>query len=102
MEKQQLEKIREFLFDCDKVRKDLGDVYDLILKFNGIGGSSDPELEGLELQIDMGEIDGSDLQIWVTVDGESESVWLSIDEDKEDDLLRLESKEGDMLFNTKI
>lgn len=101
MEKQELEKIREFIYDLDKIRTNLDAVRDLILKYNGMG-DAESESEGLELQIDMGEIDGSDLQIWVTVDGEAESVWIGIDEDKDDDLIRLESKEGDLIYKTKI
>ena len=104
MEKLELEKVREFLYDLDKIRKNLDAVHNLILEFNGmsVGGDDDSESEGIELQVDIGELDGTDIQIWVTVDGEAESVWIGIDEDLEDDLLRIEKKEGEILLKTKI
>lgn len=104
MEKlEKLEKVREFLYDLDKIRKNLDAVHDLIRTFNGMSvGGSESESEGLEFQIDIGELDGSDIQIWVTVDGQAESVWIGIDEDLEDDLLRIEKKEGEVIFKTKI
>lgn len=92
-----IEKIREFLYDLDKIRSDANAVNDLILNYNGISDS-----EGLEIEIQIGEIDESELKIVLTMNGVFESVWMDISDASDDDLKRLENKEDDVIFKQKI
>lgn len=96
---EKIEKIREFLYDLDKIRSDVDAVNALILNYNGISESS--ESKGIHVTLEIGELDGEDLHFHLKVDGESDSMWFNVNED-EATLDRLDRKIGDVILDTKI
>lgn len=94
-----IEKIREFLYDLDKIRSDSNAVNDLILNYNGI---SESDAAGFEIKIQIGEIDDGDIKIYVELNGVVESIWMDIADASDDDIKRLENKEDEIIFKQKI
>lgn len=95
----EIEKIKEFLYDLDKIRSDADAVNKLIINYIGRSGSS--ESNGIQVKLELGEIDGEDLHFHLTVDGESDSLWFNVSDD--DDVLRnLDDRLGEVILNTKI
>ena len=95
----EIEKIKEFLYDLDKIRSDADAVNKLILNYNGISESS--ESKGIHVMLELGDIDGEDLKFHLTVDGESDSMWFNVNED-DATLERLALKNGEVLLDIKI
>jgi len=91
-----IEKIKEFLYDLDKIRSDVDAVNELILNYNGISKS-----KGIHVKLEIGELDGEDLHFHLTVDGESDSMWFNVNED-DATLERLGRKLGEVILDTKI
>lgn len=98
---EKLEKIREFLYDLDRIRSDTDAVNDLILNYNGIS-DSESESEGFEIKLKIGEIDDGDIKIHLEVNGIRESVWMDISDASDADIERLENKYDDIIFKQKI
>jgi len=98
-----IEKIREFLYDLDKIRSDANAVNDLILNYNGIS-DSESESDGFEIQLQIGEIDEGegDIQIHIEVNGSAESVWMDISGASDAEIKRLENKKDEVIFKQKI
>lgn len=102
---ERLEKVRTFLYDLDKIRSDTDAVYNLIMEYLGISEnktSADSESGGIDVMVEIGDLDGDDLEIHITVDGERDGLWFTISNADDDDFERLERKEGDIILDTKI
>ena len=98
-----IEKIRAFLYDLDRIRSDADAVHNLILTYMGISENKPSGSAGtVGVIVEIGEIDGDDIKLHVTVDGNTESLWFNISGADDADWKRLASKEGDCILDTKI
>ena len=95
---EKLEKIREFLYDLDKIRSNVDAVNELILNYNGISNDSESESEGFEIQLKIGAIDDDDVKIYIDLNGVSDSLWMDIAGASDDDIKRIENKRDEIIF----